>query len=350
MENLIYQHFSDINLNDHFFDGLKADYIEFSDWFTKKANAQESAYVLYNTNRCIEGFMYLKIEDGEVNDVSPSLPNGRHLKIGTFKFESAGTRRGERFIKKMFDLAFEYDSDNIYVTVFSKHDYLMNLFQRYGFVIHGSKNTANGIENVLTKDMYSTKTDILENYPMVSSNSRKYLLSIYPTYHTRMLPDSILNNETYDIIQDVSHTNSIHKIYLCAAYGIQNLRRGDVLIIYRTGDGAGPAWYRAVITSLCVVEEVRSINEFATLNDFLKYTSAYSVFSQEELVSFYNTKKYPNIIKFTYNSALKNRVTRGQLIEEGCIFDERINLLEVNHSNYLKMLQLGNVNERFIID
>lgn len=294
--------------------------------------------------------MYLKFEKEEVQDVSPALPYGLHLKIGTFKFESVGTRRGERFIKKMFDLAFENHADNIYVTVFSKHDYLMNLFQRYGFVIHGSKNTPNGIENVLTKDMYSTKTDMLENYPMVSSNSRKYLLSIYPTYHTRMLPDSILNNETHDIIQDVSHTNSIHKIYLCAAYGVQSLKRGDSLIIYRTSDRPGQARYRSVITSLCVVEEVRSINEFSSLTDFLKYTSAYSVFTKDELVYFYNSKKYPNIIKFTYNAALKKRVTRGQLIDEGCILDERINLLEVNHSNYLKMLQLGNVNERFIID
>ncbi|TXR54407.1 N-acetyltransferase [Reinekea thalattae] len=350
MENLVYQNFSNINLNDIFFDSLKADYTEFSDWFMKKANEGSSAYVLYNTSNGIEGFMYLKIEDGEVNDISPSLPNGKHLKIGTFKFESVGTRRGERFIKKMFDLAFEFNSDNIYVTVFSKHDYLMNLFQRYGFVIHGSKMTSNGIENVLTKDMYNTKTDMLENYPMVSSNSRKYLLSIYPDYHTRMLPDSILNNETYDIIQDVSHTNSIHKIYLCAAHGVQNLRRGDGLIIYRTSDRPGQAWYRSVITSLCVVEEVRSINEFDTLDDFLRYTSAYSVFTENELVSFYNSKRYPNIIRFTYNTAFKNRVTRGQLIEEGCILDERINLLEVSHSNYLKMLGLGNVNERFIIN
>ncbi|MBM6550307.1 hypothetical protein [Marinomonas ostreistagni] len=350
MENLVYQHFSNINLNDPFFDSLKADYIEFSDWFNRKANAQDAAYVLYDTNQHIEGFMYLKIEDGGVNDVSPPLPNGRHLKIGTFKFESAGTRRGERFIKKMFDLAFEFNADNIYVTVFSKHDYLMTLFQRYGFIIHGSKNTPNGIENVLTKDMYNTKPDMLENYPMVNYNSRKYLLSIYPNYHTRMLPDSILNNETHDIIRDVSYTNSIHKIYLCAAYGVENLRRGDSLIIYRTSDRPGQAWYRSVITSLCVVEEVRSVYDFPTLNDFLKYTSAYSVFTHDELVYFYNSKKYPHIIKFTYNTALKKRVTRGQLIEAGCIQDTRINLLEISDSQFIDMLQLGNVNERFIIN
>ena len=34
MDNLIYSKFSEIDLNDPFFDSLKDDYKEFSDWFT----------------------------------------------------------------------------------------------------------------------------------------------------------------------------------------------------------------------------------------------------------------------------------------------------------------------------
>ncbi|MCZ8489878.1 hypothetical protein O9992_31010 [Vibrio lentus] len=37
MEKSIVQKFSEINLNDSFFDSLKADYVEFSDWFDRKA-------------------------------------------------------------------------------------------------------------------------------------------------------------------------------------------------------------------------------------------------------------------------------------------------------------------------
>ena len=33
MENLQYKRFADVNLNDPFFDSLKASYREFSDWF-----------------------------------------------------------------------------------------------------------------------------------------------------------------------------------------------------------------------------------------------------------------------------------------------------------------------------
>ena len=36
MDNLKLEYFSNINLNDPFFDSLKSDYKEFSDWFNKK--------------------------------------------------------------------------------------------------------------------------------------------------------------------------------------------------------------------------------------------------------------------------------------------------------------------------
>ncbi len=294
MENLFYQKFSQINLNDPFFSTLKADYGEFSTWFAKKANEGESAYVLYNQQQSIEGFMYLKIEKGIVTDTNPPLRDATHLKIGTFKFDSAGTRRGERFIKKVFDHAIEYKVDDIYVTIFDKHEYLITLLQRYGFDIIAKKQTLNGIENVLFRDMATVTGEIIRDYPKFETRgNNKYLMSIYPDYHTRMLPDSILNNESHDLIQDVSHTNSIHKIYLCAMEGTANFRPGDIIVTYRTSDRQGPARYRSVITSVCVVEEYRNIGEFSTLASFLQYAGSYSVFSVDELTRFYRSKRYP---------------------------------------------------------
>lgn len=41
--NLEYKKFADISLSDPFFDSLKTDYIEFEDWFKRKADNQ--AYV-----------------------------------------------------------------------------------------------------------------------------------------------------------------------------------------------------------------------------------------------------------------------------------------------------------------
>ncbi|MBU2896781.1 N-acetyltransferase [Vibrio hepatarius] len=352
MENLVYQPFSDININDNFFATLKADYQEFPQWFAKKALASECAYVLYNPMGFIEGFMYLKVESGVITDTTPNLPNGMHLKIGTFKFDAAGTRRGERFVKKVFDHAIKANVDDVYVTIFDKHAHLISLMQLYGFNVIGSKSTPNGIENVLVRNMHQVHNNIMADYPKFNiRGNKKYLMSIYPDFHTRMLPDSILNNESHDIIQDVSHTNSIHKIYLCAMELTADFRPGDIIVTYRTSDGAGPARYRSVITSVCVVEEYRNIGDFTTLESFLSYAGSYSVFSKDELTDFYRSKRYPHIIQFTYNTAMTKRVIRDRLINEvGLSEGAYWGAMEISDNQFNHMLDLGEVDASFIIN
>lgn len=351
MENLQYALFSSININDSFFDSLKEDYAEFSGWFNKKAQAGERAYVLYRGN-IIDGFMYLKTEAEAIDDVDPPLPYGVHLKIGTFKFNSQGTRRGERFVKKVFDHAIEEGVSDIYVTIFSKHEYLMQLFMKYGFTIHGSKETPNGTENVLTRNMGVITGNNLFDYPHISTaEKRKFLLAIFPQFHTKMLPDSILNNEAHDIIKDVSHTNSIHKIYICGMDDVAQFRPGDSIVIYRTSDNRGPAEYRSVATSICVFEEYRNVHNFESEDDFLRYCAPYSVFSNEELTSIYRAKRYCHIIRFTYNAAMSKRVNRKSLIENaGLSRSIRWSTFELSNEQFLRIAELGEVNESLIIN
>lgn len=124
------------------------------------------------------------------------------------------------------------------------------------------------------------------NYPLIKLDRSSYLLSLLPIFNTRLLPDSILKNEDASIVQDISHTNSITKIYLAAMEGMQALSAGDTLVIYRTSDGKGPAEYRSVATSICVLEETKNINGFANEVEFLEYCRPHSVFSEAELKQF----------------------------------------------------------------
>ncbi len=351
MDSLRYEKFSYFNHNDAFFDSLKESYIEFPDWLNKKARNNESAYVLYDTAGKIEGFLYLKLENN-VSDVDPSLPGNTHLKIGTFKFESKGTLRGQRFIKKVFDTAIVMEVDNIYVTVFEKHDYLIRLFEKYGFYKHGEKHTDNGIEFVYVRDLTLTNGDIFLDYPLIVHKTKnKYLLSIYPEFHTRLFPDSRLLTESPDIVQDVSHTNSIHKIYICAMKDVLHMKREDIIVIYRTADKQGPARYRSVISSLCVVEEVRCINEFSTLESYIDYCSKFSVFSENELIEKYKIRKYPYIIRFTYNMALPKRIIRDRLINEvGLNSSDYWGMMKLTDDQFNKIIKLSEINESFIIN
>ncbi|WP_118785857.1 N-acetyltransferase [Haemophilus haemolyticus] len=349
MDNLKIERFSDVDLNDPFFDSLKTDYKEFSNWFMRKADEKECAYVLYNQHS-IDGFLYLK-EENEIPDIEQPIYNRRILKVGTFKFNPQGTLRGQRFIKKILDIAIVNDFELIYLTIFEKYDYLIKLFQEYGFYHAGTKQTMNGTECVYMRDMRHVVGDIILDYPYVDPNANKYLLAIHPEYHTRLFPDSILCNEYQDIVQDVSHSNSIHKIYISAADDACKLKHGDILIIYRTSDRQGHAYYRSVVSSICVVEEVRHISKFPTEESYLKYCSRFSVFTNTELSKFYKEKRYPYVIRFTYNIALPKRVTRKELLDNGIIRDQnRIVLHPISDDNFSEILFLSKANESFIID
>lgn len=192
---------------------------------------------------------------------------------------------------------------------------------------------------------------ISHNYPMIRFNNRNFLLSIQPNWHTKLFPESILSNESDSIITDVSHTNSIHKVYLAGMRGMENLRAGDNILIYRTTDNQGPAYYRAVATSVCVVEEYRNIREFSSLEDFKEYCAPHSVFSDSELNNFYARKNYPHIVKFSYNFPLRRRVIRRDLMEiTGYTNEDYWGFMQLRDEHLRAILSAGEVNESLIVN
>lgn len=344
------RYFSDINLTDKFFDSLKADYAEFEAWFIKKAEQGKKAYTLEN-QRGIQAFLYLKYEDEELNEVVPPQPKALRLKVGTFKVNAHGTKLGERFIKKIYDVALYYSIPSIYVTIFPKHAGLIALFERYGFSLIGTKTTDNGTENVYAKELNQLNGSVAKNFPLIDGSKNKYLLAIKPEFHTGLLPDSILKGESFDVIKDVSHTNSIHKLYISFIKDAEILRTGDIILVYRTSDGLGPAHYRSVITSVCVVEEVKTRESFNRKADFIDYCEKRSVFNQEELSRIYDRSGKLLVIRMTYNVALSKRVTRKQLIEEiGLNPEVYWGFFKIEEADFYGILKLGQVNESIVIN
>lgn len=351
MEGFIqHKKFKDIDLTDSFFNSLRADYHGFNDWFARKS--EEKAYVLYNDNSKLEAFLYLKFEEGPITDVDPIINCNKALKIGTLKINPHGTRLGERFIKRALDLAINEHADGLYVTVFEKHSTLVTLLFTYGFKIYGDKGSTVNKELVLWKSLLDVSGDILLDYPrIIRRGKKKYLLAIFPKYHTRLFPDSILKNERFDVIEDVSHTNSIQKVYVSFAPGVSNLSRGDLVVIYRTTDKDGLAKYRSVATSICVVEEVKVKSEFSNESDFVQYCNKFSVFTPSELADFYLKQKRLTVIKMTYNIALRKRLTRERLINEvGLEPKERWTFMELTDNQFDLILARGDAHESLIID
>lgn len=348
--------FAELDLGDTFFDSLKTSYPGFSDWFNKKATNGESAYVFFDENGNILDFLYLKIEEGAMNDVTPKLAAKKRLKVGTFKILNRNSRRGERFMKKIMDRAVADDVDEIYVTIFPNPEleYLIIFFKNYGFYHIADKEHGDQIkEFVLVKDMRTIKGDILKDYPFVSKTDvEKRILSIKPDYHTALFPDSILKNEDpYDLVKDVSSTNSIYKIYICWMKDVEKLKKGDILLIYRTNDGQGYANYRSVITSICTVDEVKTFKDFKDEKEFVKYTNKYSIFSASELAKWYKFKNNFTVIKMLYNVAFTKKVIRKTLLEEvGLDGTAYWGFMPVSDEQFNKIVELGQANGRYFID
>ena len=348
--------FAELDLEDSFFDSLKESYPEFKEWFYKKIKRGESAYVFFDNYGKIIDFLYLKIEREEMNDVIPTQPIKTRLKVGTFKVKPRHTHRGERFMKKIMDCAIAEDVDEIYVTIFPKPElhYLIYLFERYGFHHVANKHhDIGGDEYVLVKNMRLIEGNIIKDYPFVSTeNSSKKILAIKPNYHTALFPDSILNNENpYDLVQDISPTNSINKIYICWMKDIETLSQGDILLIYRTNDGKGYANYRSVITSVCTVDEIKTFKDFENEEDFIAYASQNSVFSTDDLRKYYRYKNNFKVVKMLYNVAFTKKVIRKTLLEDvGLDKDAYWGFMPITDEQFKHIIKLGKADERYFID
>jgi predicted nucleic acid-binding protein len=351
------EYFGNINLSDSFFDSLKEDYPGFEKWFNKKA--EEKAYITYNKGRILS-FLYLKTESADENysDISPVFTQRKRLKVGTFKVVSNGVRLGERFLKIIFDNAIVNNVEEIYVTIFDKTEEqqrLIFLMEEWGFQKYGTKG--NNGELVYVRD-FSKQFDITnpkKTYPFIPTNTNTFLIPIYPKYHTELLPDSFLRTESPDnFVENEPHRNAISKIYISRSIQ-KNIKRGDVLIFYRTAPQDKSAYYHSVVTTIGIVEE--KIDNISNESEFILKSRKRSIFTDEYLKEFwnYNPTYRPFLIRFlsTYSFQLGSRLNRKQLLDLGIISgveNELRGLKKITKEQFITILKEAKVNESFIIN
>ena len=99
---------------------------------------------------------------------------------------------------------------------------------------------------------------------------------------------------------------------LLKSYLRKYLKQGDILVLYRTGEreNGKSAEYSSVASSICVVEDVKTQNEFKDFEQFYNYASKYSVFDKENLHYWYK-RGYCKAIKMTYNFAFKKSLVNS---------------------------------------
>ena len=304
----------EIDINNEFFNSLRSAYKGFDGWFSSKCN--EEAYLCQDETGCILGFLFLKTElqDENYADITPPFTRKKRLKVSTFKVDATGFRLGERFIKIILDNALERNVDEIYVTLFEDREELAtlsNLLSRWGFEQYGKK-TSTG-EAVLVKQMkiYNNGLPTKENYPNLLYDKQKFILPIFPKYHTSLLPDSILTTENeVEFLSNEPQRYALQKVYISWATE-RNIKAGDIVLFYRTGE-TYPKKYSSVLTTVCIVDEIK--HSFPSKEEFLSDCQNRSVFTKEELESFWHNHRYDlMVLKFIFVKSFIKRPTLGFL-------------------------------------
>jgi predicted nucleic acid-binding protein len=346
--------FGEVDVKAEFFETFREDYggAAFDRWFNRKAD--ETAYVCYG-GAVLVAFLYLKLETPDENygDIEPRFSPKRRLKIGTFKVELNGYKLGERFLKIIFDNALRQGAQEVYVTIFPKRigqQRLIKILEDFGFREHGAKAGAHGQETVYVRDM-APRFDAQDpklTFPFFSRSSRSFLVPIYPQYHTNLLPDSILKTESpKNFVEQEPHRNAIRKVYVSHSI-FRDLRRGDVIIFYRTG-----GYHLSVVTTVGIVDGIyHAIKDEA---QFIRLCRKRSVFSDAELRCqwSYKPNNRPFIVGFLCAYSFPKRPTLKELIDHGIIRDIESaprGFTPITLDQFAKVLSLSKADQSYVVD
>ena len=192
--------FLDIDLNDPFFDSLKADYPvggkvkPFEVWFPEKAQQGRTALVFDDENG-IGAFVCIKYETESIVLQDQVLPRKERCKITTMKIAERfrGQRLGEGAIGLVLWKWKDSGLDDIYVTAFDKHDLLITQLTKFGFIKVGYNPNGEGV--YLRSRSSVDYSDPYKSFPFINPHFKSAgYLCVNDYYHDTLFPYSELKN------------------------------------------------------------------------------------------------------------------------------------------------------------
>jgi hypothetical protein len=186
-------------------------------------------------------------------------------------------------------------------------------------------------------------------FPFVSTVTRKFIVPIYPAYHTDLLPDSILRTEDpEDFAEGRRHRNALEKVYVSRSWE-RGLRAGDLIVFYRTRSG-GAGHYTSVATSLGIVESVR--DGFKSGDEFVAACRKRSVFTDKELLEHWNYRasNRPFIVDFLFVHAFPKRPNLKQLKELKIITEAPRGFERIQDEGFQRLIKASESDDYFIVD
>lgn len=319
-----------IDASESFFDSLRDDYEGFDEWFSEKCVRSHRRCWVIRLGGRLAGIAIRKEESGDEADCTGG--GEKVLKVCTFKIapEFQGEKFGEQLLKQVLWWSDRNGFDTVYLTVFPKHERLIELLRGYGF--ERTRKLDNG-ELLLERPLREGAVDAVvpldevvawnrRHYPRFyrGGDTRTFCVPIRPDYHERLFPE-VSERVQMDLFREVlgdvdgrslTPGNTIRKVYLCRA-GTQRLRPGDLLAFYVSKDQEFQDFQ--CITTVGVVENV-AVAE--SLEEVVRATARRSVFSLSELQELLDESETPlKIIDFLLVAHLSTPIGLEELIKSG---------------------------------
>jgi hypothetical protein len=341
---------ADIDLNDPLFDDLKADYVEFADWWKEKVVAKgRKGWTSRFEDGSLSCVLMYKVESGEPMTGLIDSPIKRRLKISTLKVADVGHKLGELLIWESIRYAWSQQVEEIYVTHFTKqNDYLSHLLDEFGFHIYDVNERG---EDVYVKSFASTRAEWSGKSPINIAidyapqfvdcpSISKYVVPVQSEYHERLFTDLERTPKLSEFEgAHLSEGNAVKKAYICRSPA-RSMKQGDILLFYRSRDrqGAQP---------IGIVEEVHyDQNDPQKIYSLIRKRTVYSLQEIEEMVMDGSV----TVILFRYQAHISSRLDPSILISNGVIKAAPQAIVKLEEGQYSKIKEVGELDRRLTLD
>lgn len=308
----------EINKNQPFFESLRQSYAGFDEWFHKCAEDQRKCWCIEDGDGNIVAICIYKHEqDARLTDDGEVVP-GRILKLCTFKVDvtARGKKLGERLLYIAFDYCVKNKLEWVYLHTFGEEQKtLVGLCADYGFSRLGKyKQDDVYIKPMkLRDDACGSLDSLIRYYPYFKDNEsvQKFIIPIRPQYHEDLFPDfSSMKGTLFEKDQSLysCQGNTIKKAYLCHSK-IKTIRRGDIILFYRSKD-------RKSIQCMGIVEDVlfsENIDEvFPAIakRTVYKYSDIQNILKKRTLVILF---RYKALDKEISNQSIADADVKGYI-------------------------------------
>ena len=332
-----------INRDDKIFDSLKYEYPDFEDWIRKCSKEHVKAWIVKNSkNDKLESICIYK--ESKKEDYFSYNLSKKSLKLATFKVDEfyRGKKLGELMLKQAFLYAMKNNYKSCWMTVFPKHEILIDFIKDFGFIEIGKTKLrdkeTNKRELVFQKKFIRPRQSSSKGlnfhikYSPFYDDGRsigKYIIPIKKRYHEILFPEY----ETLFPAEQLSFPgmkmvgipgNTIKKVYLCHS-SMKKIEQNDLLFFYVSKP-------IQEIRSIGIVESVFRSND---LNKVISHIGKRSVYSFSEIKEM--TQKKMLVIEFRFIKHLE-LISFETLKKEGILLGPPQSIMELKNYCQIKKI------------